>query len=151
MTHWQNDQMTQFTLAYPVLCLTRRMGVCVIEAASGLERCRAVVFWRGRFFDGLRVVDSRGETYEVVRASIRRPSSTLGRTLARWLDLSISVDVELKPAAAVSLAELQQIVEHAVDEDPEAFEEFSGKTVEWWKQALASCDSVQALITTLRA
>jgi hypothetical protein len=57
-------------LTYPVLCLPRKMGVCVGRTPYEIERCEAVVFWRGRFYEGLRLVDANGEAYDVVNAVI---------------------------------------------------------------------------------
>lgn len=136
-------------LIYPVLCLPQRMGVCVAKSAAELERCNAAVFWRGKFFEGLRLVSASGKTHEVVRAFVRRPATRLGQRLARFLELSISVEVEARPTTAVSMAEVRRTVEQAVEEDAEGFEEFSGKSVDWWKRSLAACQSIPDLMRTL--
>lgn len=138
-------------LRFPVLCLTRQMGVCVAGRARDLERCSAAAFWRGRFFEGLRLVDATGQTHEVVRATIRRPATWLGRRVARLLDLTMSVEVETRSAGAASVDEIRQIMEQAVDEDAEAFEEFSGHDVEWWRGTLAASKTVGDLMRSLDA
>jgi hypothetical protein len=133
-------------LRYPLLCLTRTLGVCLVQSAAELERCRAVVYWRGRFFDDLRIVDASGDTHIVVRASIRKPRSPLGQRLARLLDLPLQVDVEARRDTRVSIEEVRAIVSKAVDEDAEAFEEFSGKDVDWWNQSLSRCTTIEELM-----
>jgi len=138
-------------LRFPVLCLTREMGVCVAGRERDLERCSAAVFWRGRFFEGLRLVDATGQTHEVVRATIRRPATWVGRRLARLLDLTITVGVETRSAGAASVDEIRRIIEQAVDEDAEAFEEFSGHDVEWWRGTLAASHTVEELMRALQA
>jgi hypothetical protein len=126
------------------------MGVCVVRSARELERCSAAVFWRGKFFEGLRVVDLNGVTHEVARARIRRPASRLGQLLARFLDLPLSVEVEMQRTAPVSVTEIRKTIEEAVDEDPETFEEFSGKSVDWWRRSLEASQSVTDLMRTLQ-
>jgi len=44
------------------------MGICLVRSAPEFERCSAAVFWHGRFFEGLRVVDASGQTHEIVRS-----------------------------------------------------------------------------------
>lgn len=133
-------------LHYPLLCLTRTMGVCVVQSATELERCRAVVYWRGRFYEDLRLVDANGETHTVVRTTIRKPRSSLGQGLARVLDLPIYVDLEARPGAQVSVDEVREIIRRAVDEDAETFEEFSGQSVDWWHQSLSECKTTADLV-----
>src|SRR5262249_60344581 len=82
-------------LSYPVLCVTREMGVCVAGNPSDLRRCNAAVFRRGEFFEGLRVVNSGGATYEGVRARIRRPATAGGQRVGPPLRLRPPVGVAL--------------------------------------------------------
>jgi hypothetical protein len=138
-------------LPFPVLCLTRQMGVCIAGTAEDLGRCSASVFWRGRFFEGLRLVDATGQTHEVIRATIRRPARRAGQRLARLLDLTMSVEVETRSTGAASVDEIRRIMEQAVDDDAEAFEEFSGRDVEWWRRTLAASQTVEDLMRTLEA
>ena len=136
-------------LNYPLLCLTRHMGICLARSAPEFERCRAAVFWHGRFFEGLRVVDASGQTHEIVRVSIRRPATRLGQRLARLLELPISVQTEAETTAAVSVAEVRRVIEQAIHDDAESFEEFSGKDVAWWRESVEACRSVPDLMRML--
>ena len=52
-------------LQYPLLCLTRDLGICVVKSADELERGPAVLYWKVRFYEGLRLIDSSGDTYDV--------------------------------------------------------------------------------------
>jgi len=127
------------------------MGVCIARSASEIERCNAAVFWRGRFFDGLRVVDANGDTHEITQAKIRRPATRIGQRMARFLELPISVEVEAQPTSAATVDEVKRAVEQAIDEDAESFEEFSGKDVDWWRRSLDACHSIPELMRTLRS
>ena len=126
------------------------MGVCIVRSAAELERCNGAVFWRGKFFEGLRLVNANGETHEVVRVLVRRPTTRLGQRLARLLELPITVEVEARLTTAASIAEVRQVIEQAVDEDAEGFEEFSGKSVDWWRGSLATSGSIADLMHTLQ-
>jgi hypothetical protein len=137
-------------LRYPLLCLTRQMDFCIVRSALELERCNPAVFWREHFYDNLRLVEANGETYEIARATIRSPSSLLGQWIARFLDLPISVEIEAQRTVASSLGEIKRIVEQAVDEETELFEELSGKSLNWWKQSLGESESIVDLIRMLQ-
>jgi len=127
------------------------MGVCVAGNPSDLRRCNAAVFRRGQFFEGLRVVNSGGTTYEVVRARIRRPATAVGQWLVHLFDLDLTVDVELRPIGLVSLAEVRRVMQRSWEEDAEGFEEQSGRSIDWWKRSLESCADLPSLIRLIQA
>lgn len=136
-------------LRYPLLCLARELGVCVVQSATELERCRASVYWRAKLFHELRLVDVDGDAFVVARTRIRAPASRIGQWMARVLDLQLAVDVEIAGLAApLSLAEVRDVIEQALAEDPETFEEFSGREIVWWRHAVASCGTASELLHT---
>lgn len=70
----------------------------------------------------------------------------LGRLFTRWLDLQLTVDVEVSPIGSASLADGVSAVRQAIDVDSESFDELSGRSVEWWQSTLANCLSVREII-----
>jgi hypothetical protein len=126
------------------------MGVCVARTPSEIERCQAVVFWRGRFYEGLRLVDANGEAYDVVNAAIRKPASAFTQRLIRFLELRVVVELEIRHRGPASLPDVVLAVDSAIDDDPEAFEEFSRRSVSWWKQAMARCVTLRDLMRALQ-
>ena len=130
---------------FPVLCVARDFGVYVAHDQQQLRQARAGVFRRGHF-EGLRVFDAAGRVYNLAAARITQPASAAGRWLARVLDLTVTVDVEIVPAGAAQLPEVVAAVEKAIDTDPESFEELSGRSVEWWRATLARAASIQDVV-----
>jgi hypothetical protein len=126
------------------------MGVCVARTPSEIERCQAAVFWRGRFYEGLQLIDANGETHEVVNVAVHKPTSAFAQRLARLLDLRVVVKLDIRPRGPASLPDVIRAVDSAIDEDPEAFEEFSGPSVSWWRQAIAHCVTVRDLMGALQ-
>ena len=129
--------------------MPRLMGVCVARGATDLERCQAVVFWRGRFYDGLRLVDANGDEHEVVRFAVTKPVSALGQKIARFLDLGIGVEIETRRIGPASLADVVKAVDAAIEEDAETFEEFSGRSVSWWRSTLGRCSTARQVVRAL--
>lgn len=141
--------ITPESISYPVLCIPGSLGVYVARNRRELERCRAVLFWKARLYDGLQIADLDGKKYAVTRATIFRPRSGIAQWLARVLDLSVQVSLELEDRGIATLAEIGNAVETAIQEDPEAFEEISGRSIEWWRAVLAASTSVADVIRAL--
>ncbi len=127
------------------------MGPCVARDVVNLQSCQAALFWRARFFEGLRLISANGEAYEIVRADVRRPASYIAQRLAKFLDLRIRVEITARHIGPASLADVVRVVDKAIDEDAETFEEFSGRSVLWWKHELTRCSTVSELIQILGA
>jgi hypothetical protein len=138
-------------LVYPVLCLSRELGPFVARDPARLRSCRAGLFWGTRFYDGLRLVGADGESHEVVGVRLRRPASPIGQRLARFLDLCVVVDFDTRRVGSASLSDVAGAVNAAIDEDPEAFEEVSGRDAAWWKREIGRCTTVVELIQKLDA
>ncbi len=138
-------------LQYPVLCVPRALGPHLVRDPADLQSCEAVLFWRARFYEGLRLIDANGEAYEVVGAEVRKPASSIAQRLARLLGLRIVVDVRARHIGPASLAEVAGAVERAIDDDAETFEEFSGRSVLWWQSELTRCPTVAELMRALSA
>lgn len=137
-------------LTYPTLCLSGQAGLTVAEHPDSLERCRAGLFWKARFYEGLLVVDATGSAYEVAQAEVRRPGSPLARRVARLLDLSLSIQVTLRFVGQALFDELRERVLAEIDDDPETLEEMTGRDVFWWRAALARCTTARELVQTLQ-
>lgn len=138
-------------LKYPVLCLPRALGPRLVRGLASLQSCRAVLFWRARFYEDLRLIDANGEAFEVVGARVHKPASCIAQLLARLLDLRIVIDLRTRHVGPASLAAVARAVERAIDEDAETFEEFSGRSVPWWKGELTRCVTAAELIQRLSA
>lgn len=136
---------------YPVLCLPRQLGPFAVRDPSGLERCQSVLFWKAELYDGLQLIDSTGTRFIVVRTALRSPASCPGRWLARVLDLPLRVEVELEARGRATLDEIVAAVTAAIQADPEALEELSGRSVAWWRATLASCRDPREVIAALAA
>ena len=121
-----------------MLCLSKRVGISVIRTPETLGRGSAALFWDG-FYTGLRVVDASGAAYDVVKAEIAHPRSTFGRALARLFDANVRVATELRPAGRASLEDVRERVRADVFENPEEFEEMTGRSAHWWKEMLVTC------------
>jgi hypothetical protein len=134
------------SVTFPALCVSRDAGVYLVRDLPGLRRSRAQLYWRYHHFDGLRIYDCEERAFEVIAASVSRPVSELGRLLARLLDLTITVDVEITPIGPASLSEVISAVQRAIEADPESFEELSERSIEWWHATLAHISSVQGVI-----
>lgn len=127
------------SLSYPVLCIPESLGVFCVKSDKELERCRAVLFWKARLYEGLKIVDRSGARFEVVRATISSPRSGVSRWLARVLDLPVYLALELEDRGIASLSEIIKAVDASMKEDPEALEELSGKSIQWWHEVLSRC------------
>lgn len=138
-------------VAFPAMCVPRDFGVYVVRSLAQLRRTRASLFWRYGHFEGLRLFDSDGRMHEVMEAVVSRPTSGLGRAVARWLDLPVTVDVRIAAIGPASLADLITAVERAIEIDPESFEELSGRSVEWWQGTLGRVSTVRELIEAAAA
>src|SRR5262245_10626718 len=90
------------SIRFPALCVPRDFGVYLVRDWHHLRRSGAHLFWRYHPFKGLRLYDADGRAFEVTAAAVSRPVSTLGRYLARLLDLMITVDVEIAPIGSAS-------------------------------------------------
>lgn len=137
------------SLLYPALCIPKSMGVFCVQSARGFERCQAVLFWKARLYEGLKVIDKSGTKFEVVKATVSKPSSHALQWIVRFLDLPIRTHLELEKRGTASLSEVVEAVNSSIEEDPEAFEEFSGKTIEWWREILATCNSSKDVVMAL--
>jgi hypothetical protein len=60
------------------------------------------------------------------------------------------VKLDIRHTGPASFPDVVRAVDSAIDEDPEAFEEFSGRSVSWWKQAMAQCVTVRDLMGALQ-
>lgn len=130
------------SLRYPVIFLSRTMGVSAAESPSYLNKVSGALFWKARFFEGLRIVDATGQAHEVVSAVVRKPETAFGRRLARLFDTNISVEAETRPIGQISLVEIVGAVKTSIDEEPELFEELTGRGAASTKQTLARCANV---------
>jgi len=137
------------SLTYPVLLLSRSSGVSFLESPSDLRTFPAPLYWKGAFFEGLRIVDAAGKAHETVSASVQRPSTKFGQWLARVFGGSVSVHAETRPVGPISFSELVHIVESDLEEHTEEFEEFSGRDFAFVRNALANCRSVSDLVKVL--
>jgi hypothetical protein len=120
--------------------------VSFVRSAAELERCPAAVFWRGGFYEDLRVVEVTGSTWKIGRVSIRWPAGSLARRVVHWLDLPLALDLEFLPDVPISPGELRTTVERAIEEDPEALEELSRRDVGWWREAIDRSTSVADVV-----
>jgi hypothetical protein len=134
------------SVRFPALCVPRDFGVYLVRDLHHLRRSRAHLFWRYHSFEGVRLYDADGRAFEVTATSVSRPVSKLGRALARLLDLTMTVDVEMAPMGPASLPDVISAVQRAMAADPESFEELSGRSIEWWQATLAHTSSVQGVI-----
>ena len=138
--------MSPSSVTFPALCVPKDFGVYFVRDLAQLRRCRAQLFWRYRHFDGLRLFDSAEKVFQVTATAVSAPKTELGRLFARWLDLQLTVDVEVSPIGSASRADVVSAVRQAIDVDPESFDELSGRSVEWWQSTLANCVSVREII-----
>ncbi len=135
------------SVVFPALCVPREFGVYVVRNLSELRRSRAALIWRYRHFEGLRLYDSEEKAYEIMGTSVSSPTSRLGQFVARLLDLSVTLDVELALIGRASLSEVVVAVREAIEDDPESFEELSGRSIDWWKETLGRANSVREVIS----
>ena len=118
------------------------MGVSVAKSPADLDKVSGALFWKAKFFEGLRIVDATGQAHEVVSAVVRKPETVIGQWLARFFDTRVSVKAEIRPIGQISLVEVVSAVETSIDEEPELFEELTGREAASTKQALAKCANV---------
>jgi hypothetical protein len=144
-----NNTVAASSLMFPVLLLSRASGVSFAESPSDLANFPAALFWKGKFFDGLRIVDSTGRAHQIVSATVQRPKTKLGQWLARLFGATVSVQAETRALGLVSFAELVRAVEADLEKESELFEEFSGQDFTSVKSALAQCASVEDLTKVL--
>lgn len=138
-------------LTYPAVCLTQRSGVFVARGASDLEQCNGSLYWRARLSDGLQVIDASGTQYKVVDVKLVRPGTSWGRGLSRMLELSVVARPTLRPVGMASLETFRSRILAEIEEDPEFLEEMTGRTVPWWRDALARCTTSQELVQAFSA
>lgn len=138
-------------LTYPAVCLTQRSGVFVARGASHLEHCNGSLYWRARLYDGLQVIDASGAQYKVVDVELVRPGTSWGRGLSRMLELSVVARPTLRPVDTASLEMFRNRIRTEIGEDPELLEEMTGRTVPWWRDALARCTTPQEIVQALSA
>jgi hypothetical protein len=131
---------------YPVLCFTKKVGFCIVRSAEELEKCNGILYSRGRFYEGLRVIDERGTSYEIIKSTIRHPKSKVGIFLVKLFDLSLLVCIEMKQINPISLKEIKENLEYFVRKDPESFEEFSSINVDDWIKNITESESVKELM-----
>lgn len=138
-------------VTFPALCVPRDFGVYIARDPAQLQLTSANLFWRVHHFDALRIYDADGRAYEVCSAQVSRPRSRLGRSLARFCDLQISVEIQVTPLGPASLAAVVSAVEQGLAVDAESFEELSGRSPDWWRSTLSRCASVREVISALAA
>jgi hypothetical protein len=97
-------------------------------------------------YNGLRIVDSSGMAFMVSKYRINRPSSRFGQALARFFETTVRVELQVEPIEPPSLDELKAVVQDAINDDPESFEELSGKSVEWWRGSLDKASSLEDVV-----
>lgn len=136
-------------LLFPVLCLPRALGVFTAKNLSELTRCQSVLFWKNKLYEELKIIDASGRGYVVTKTTVRKPRSALGRWFARLLDLPVRLSLELEDRGAASLHEIKTAVSASIDEDPEAFEECSGRSVEWWGLVLGGSVDIMDVLNAL--
>lgn len=134
------------TLTYPIICLSRKTGVSVASSSNELARCNGVLFWRGEFYEGLKLVDADGQSHEVVDTVVTRPRSRFGIWLARLLDLPLHVGVVTKHTGPASLSEVRNRVLEYINDDPAALEEMTGHDVLWWQKNLSESKDTSDLV-----
>jgi hypothetical protein len=133
-------------MRFPVLCIPRDFGVYIVTEKESLGRRNPALFWRVDVYSGMRIIDSDGKAFAVRKYRVNRPSSRFGQTLARIFETSIQVDLQFDLVDVPSLDELKSIVQTAVIEDPEGFEELSGGSVQWWESTLENASSLQEIV-----
>jgi hypothetical protein len=136
-------------MRFPVICVPVDLAPYGVSRQEELGVCAGALYWRGRIFSGMRIVDSDGRTSLVTGTRVVRPASAAGQWLARLLDLQVGVELTLSPVAPVTIDELRERVTAAMQEDPEAVEELSGRAVAWWERALTEADTPAALARDL--
>jgi hypothetical protein len=129
--------------------LSRASGVSFAESPSDLASFSAALYWKGKFFDGLKIVDSKGCAHEVVSATVQRPGTKLGQWLARLFSVTVSVQAETRALGPMPFSDLVRAVEADLEKQSELFEEFSGQDFTSVKSALAQCRSVGDLTKVL--
>lgn len=130
------------SLTFPMLLLSRASGVSFADSPSDLANFPAVLYWKGRFFDGLRIIDATGRAHEVISATVQRPTTKLGRWLAQLIGMTVSVQAETRAVGPVPFAEVVRAVEVDLERQSALYEEFSGQDFASVKAALAQCTTV---------
>ena len=117
-----------------------------VLAEQSLGRCRPSLFWRTNVYDGMRIVDSAGQAFMVDGWSIVRPASKLAQAIARVFETTVQVELQVRPIEPPSIQDLKSTAQSALAEDPESFEELSGRSVEWWGTTLSRANTLQELV-----
>jgi hypothetical protein len=138
-------QLVSVSVRFPALCVSDS-GVYFVRDLQQLCRSRAQLVWQHNHFQGLRLYDSDGCAFKVTTASVFRPTSKFGRFLARFLDLAVTVDVEIAPVGWASLGEVVSAVRRDIETDPEALEELSRRSIDGWQATLSHASSIQEII-----
>lgn len=136
-------------LAYPVLCMPWDLGIFTAKNASELEHSQGVLLWKSRLYEGLKIIDASGQAYVVIRTTVRKPRSTMGRWLAKYLDLSVHLSLDLEDCGPASLQEIESAVSASIKDDPEALERLSGKSVDWWGLVLAESANIMDVLKAI--
>jgi hypothetical protein len=66
--------------------------------------------------------------------------------MSRIFDTPLRVELRVQPIEPLSLEELKAAADAAIAEDPESFEELSGKTVQWWNATLSTAETPQEVV-----
>ena len=131
-------------IQYPVLYLS---AVGVGTAGSAPELCRispSVV--RAGFFENLSLVSVDGQAFEVTNAEIAAPLSGLGRWWAGLFDLPVRARLEIRPMPSPTVAALRARMFTEFTREPEALEEGTGRTVDWWQHHLSQATTTGDLV-----
>ena len=131
-------------LAYPVLCLARDNSICAVRSADDLRTCNAVAYWGNRYFHDLQILDAVGAPYTVVRSETERRFTPLRRAVARLLNQTLRVTLELRSEGPPSLSSAKARVAAWLERAPEFWEE--SDDLENWKRRIAECRDMRQLV-----
>ena len=109
------------------------------------------LYWRANIYHGMRVIDCDGKAFAVSGWHVIQPASRFRQSLARLLETAVRVHLEFEAIDPLTIDELKLKAIAEVAEDPESFEELSGKSVEWWHETLASAQRPEDLINAFLA
>ena len=132
-------------LRYPVLYFSDRGGVGTAISSDELLRTWPAVV-RSGFYVGLRLVEEDGTTFEVTRADVVLPASPLRRWLSRVFKLPIRMEPQIKRIDDVQLSELRAQLLSELEADGAELEEYSGRSVTWWRSQFTGATSISDLV-----
>ena len=138
-------------MQFPVLCIPKGIGMYYVAATESLGRCRPSLFWRAKVYDGMRIVDSAGNAFAVRKSEIVRPATKFGQAIARFFDATVQLELVVQAIEPPPMEELKAAVQAAIDDDPESFEELSGKSVQWWNDTLSRASTPREVVNAFSA